>query len=57
MPHTPDVVRPQINRDEYADWQRTAAFLGYSNSSRGLWKLVRILFQFAKENPSFFRKR
>jgi len=49
-------VRPQVTRSEYEIWRETAKGLGFVGA-RNVLRLIRILMDFAKENPSFFRKR
>lgn len=60
LPYCPrmrDIVRPELKRSEYKRWVTQAHKLGYSKSGRGLWRLVRVMMDVAKETPSLFRKR
>jgi len=52
-----DTVRPELPREEYRDWLKLSRTLGHSGSSKGLWKFIRQLIEFARDNPSLFRKR
>jgi len=51
-----DIVRPELKRPEYEEWVALAPTHGYSKSGKGLWRLVRVMMDVAKETRSLFRK-